>query len=91
MMQFLVLGSLLALAFRPASGQGWVRLLAGAGLLAALFEIGQLFLPTRYASITDVLVETTSAGLGLLAWGRLGGRWHRSPAGLMLPRAVHSV
>jgi VanZ family protein len=68
-MQFLVLGALLALAFRPSGARGWAVLLAAAGLLAVFFEAGQLFLPTRYTSLTDVLVETASAGLGLTLLG----------------------
>ena len=69
--QFFVLGALLAASRRSASG-GAGAAVASAGLLAVLFEAGQLCLPTRFPSVTDVLVETTSAGLGLLAWGRLG-------------------
>lgn len=47
--------------------------------VAVLLELGQLFLPTRYASMTDVLVAATSSGIGLLVANRLGGysRSHR--------------
>jgi VanZ family protein len=33
---------------------------------AVILEIGQAFLPSRYPSVTDVLVETTGAGIGLV-------------------------
>ncbi len=68
--QFLVLGILLAASGRTFEVRGWATI-AAAGVLAVLFEGGQLCLPTRFASVTDVLVETSSAGLGVLAWGRL--------------------
>ena len=68
--QFVVLGALLAPSRRLAGVRAWAAV-AAAGVLAVLFEAGQLCLPTRFASVTDVLVETASAGLGLLAWGRL--------------------
>ena len=38
--------------------------LGSASLIAFLIEAGQLFLPSRYASITDILVETFGAWLG---------------------------
>jgi VanZ family protein len=38
---------------------------------AAVVEIGQAFLPTRYPSLTDVLVETLGAWLGYLCFQRL--------------------
>jgi glycopeptide antibiotics resistance protein len=34
--------------------------------LAVILEIGQAFLPSRYPSVTDVLVETTGTGIGLV-------------------------
>lgn len=77
-MQFLALGALLAAAFRPAGGRGRAAVLAAAWLLALVFEAGQLFLPTRYASLTDVLVETTGAGIGLVTWGQLERARRRS-------------
>lgn len=69
--QFLVLGALLTLAAGPEGGRGLVASFVAAALLATVLEGGQLFLPTRYASITDVLVETCGAGLGLPLMGRL--------------------
>jgi VanZ family protein len=38
---------------------------------AVVLEAGQLFLPTRYASLSDVLVGGLAAGVGLLAVCRL--------------------
>jgi VanZ family protein len=68
--QFFVLGALLAPSRRPAGAPAWAAI-GAAGILAVLFEAGQLCLPTRFPSVTDVLVETSSAGLGLWAWARL--------------------
>jgi VanZ family protein len=70
-LQFLVLGALLALAAGPEGGQGLLAGLGVAALLAAVLEGGQFLLPTRYASVTDVLVETCGAGLGLWLISRL--------------------
>jgi VanZ family protein len=70
-MQFLVLGALLALSVRTRNKRALVTRLAAAALLAVVLEGGQLFLPTRYASVTDVLVQTSGAGLGLLLLSRL--------------------
>jgi VanZ family protein len=45
-----------------------------------VLEAGQLFLPTRYASVTDVLVGGGAAGLGMLLMCRFrimgNGREH---------------
>lgn len=64
-MLFAPLGVLLA----PSTPASWGALLR-CGLLAvavaAVLEAGQMFLPTRYASLTDVLVGGTAAGIGLL-------------------------
>ena len=64
-MQFVVLGVLLALTRRLAGISAWATV-AAAGVLAVVFEAGQLFLPTRFCSVTDVLVETASASLGYI-------------------------
>jgi glycopeptide antibiotics resistance protein len=67
---FLPVGALLA------AGRG-VRLPAAVGFgagLAVLLETGQLLLPTRYASVTDVLVETGGTWLGFAVARRFGGR-----------------
>ncbi len=59
---FAPLGVLLAWSL-SARLPGMVVLL-GAMILAAVLEAGQLFLPDRYASATDVLVESVGAWLG---------------------------
>lgn len=63
---FLPVGALLA----RRGGSTLAGLLAGLALSAAL-EVGQLGLPTRYASVTDVLVETSGAWLGCCLARRL--------------------
>ena len=64
-MQFVVLGVLLALIRRSAGIGAWATV-AATGVLAVVFEAGQIFLPTRFCSVTDVLVETASASLGYI-------------------------
>ncbi len=73
---FFPLGVLVAWA-----GPGTPRLPAEAGVVCAALsvsvavEFGQLFLPTRYASVSDVLVETFAAWLGFaVTW-----RWRFGP------------
>jgi glycopeptide antibiotics resistance protein len=62
---FLPLGALLALAFsRYSARRTGLLVVLAAAVLAALIEAGQLFLPTRYASITDVIVESGGAWIG---------------------------
>jgi VanZ family protein len=63
---FVPLGALLTLTLPPTTrGRGGLVLLAAA-VVAAGFEAGQLFLPTRYPSVTDVLVESGGAWVGLV-------------------------
>jgi glycopeptide antibiotics resistance protein len=69
---FATLGVLLAWP-PPASRAALVRRWSFAVAVAVVLESGQLFLPTRYPSITDVLVAATSSGIGLLVANRLGG------------------
>ncbi len=64
-MQFVVLGVLLALTHRSAGISAWATF-AATGVLAVVFEAGQISLPTRFCSVTDVLVETASASLGYI-------------------------
>ena len=59
---FVPLGVLLTLAL-PGRG---VLVVGLAALVAAGIEAGQLFLPTRYASVTDVLIESGGAWVGLV-------------------------
>ena len=87
---FVPLGALLA-------ARSWRQSFAGAVLiglaLGAVLEIGQLFLPSRTADVTDVLSAAAGAGLGLALWR--WGEWARTssmgvavssrpPAGLKL-------
>jgi VanZ family protein len=62
---FAPLGALLTLLLPDTRGRGGLVLLASAAVAAGL-EAGQLFLPTRYPSVTDVLVETGGACVGLV-------------------------
>jgi VanZ family protein len=56
---------------------------AGIGLLgvevyAATDEVHQLFVPGRFGTFHDVLIDTTGGALGLTAlwaWGRWRKRW----------------
>jgi glycopeptide antibiotics resistance protein len=65
MVLFVPLGVLLTVALPAARGRG--ALVVGlAALVAAVIEAGQLFLPTRYASVTDVLIASGGAWVGLL-------------------------
>lgn len=84
--QFFVLGALLAQSRLSIGARAWAAV-AAAGVLAVLCEAGQLCLPTRFASFTDVLVETFSAGLGLWAWGRLRNDFRRKTPSPLGPEA----
>jgi VanZ family protein len=44
-----------------------VGVLALSATVALVFEVGQAFQPTRYPSLTDVLLEASSAGLSFVA------------------------
>jgi glycopeptide antibiotics resistance protein len=68
---FLPLGALLVPRSAAQGRPGlWRALLAGL-LLSGLFEVGQLFIPDRTCSTSDVLVETTGAVLGFVLCRRL--------------------
>jgi VanZ family protein len=74
---FLPLGALLALGvFVPERGHGIAPAVLVGLLASAILEAGQLALPGRFASFTDVLVETTGAWLGAVlarrAYGAMG-------------------
>jgi glycopeptide antibiotics resistance protein len=62
---FAQLGALLA-PFLPASTAAMLFRWMLPVLVAVALELGQLFLPTRYASLTDVLVAAAASGIGLL-------------------------
>jgi glycopeptide antibiotics resistance protein len=66
MILFVPLGALLTVAL-PGAARGRGLVVVGlAALVAAGIEAGQLFLPTRYASLTDVLIESGGAWVGLV-------------------------
>jgi VanZ family protein len=76
--EYAILGLLLWRALRKPirdDARSWSWRTAGwAVLVAALYassdELHQLFVPTREASVRDVLIDTTGAALGLLLlWG----------------------
>lgn len=78
MLLFATLGVLLALP-SPASRAAFALRWSLAIIAAVVLEAGQLFLPSRYPSITDVLVAATSSWIGLVIAKRLGelSRSHR--------------
>jgi VanZ family protein len=83
--EYAILAMLLwrALEGPDAGGRSWpwraaARITFLAMLYAASDEFHQLFVPTRQASVVDVLIDTTGAVLGLLfVWsiGRWRQRW----------------
>jgi len=84
--EYAVLALLLWRAWRGKSGQGqaawrWSKagfVLALVALYAASDEIHQAFVPSREASVRDVLLDTLGGAIGLLClWGvgRLRKRW----------------
>ncbi len=63
------LGALLGAAFLPAedaesSGWYWLRVAAVILMLAASIEAGQIFVPSRYPDVTDVLLATAGGLCG---------------------------
>jgi len=82
---FMPLGALLA-------ARSWRQSFAGAVLigvaLGAVLEIGQVFVPSRTADVTDVLSAAGGAGLGLALWR--WGEWARkSSMGVAKYRVGH--
>jgi glycopeptide antibiotics resistance protein len=69
---FIPLGMTLSHAW-PSPTVAVRRSIISGALVAAMFEAGQLFLPTRYASVTDVCIETLGAVLGVWLARRLRG------------------
>jgi VanZ family protein len=65
---YALLGVLFALTLRQGGQRRAAFGAVGvAALVATAIEVGQLFLPSRYASITDILVESFGAWLGCSA------------------------
>ena len=66
MVLFVPLGVLLTAALPAAARGRGMMVVVLAAVVAAGIEAGQLFLPTRYASVTDVLIECSGAWVGLV-------------------------
>ena len=72
---FLPLGCLLAWALGAVHrGRSVVPVVLTGGLIAFGLEIGQLFLRSRYASVTDVLIETGGVWFGCLVVRQMSTR-----------------
>jgi glycopeptide antibiotics resistance protein len=64
---FMPVGLFLSLVLREADPRrASLLVVLLAAMLATTFEAGQLFLPSRYASVTDVLLETLGVWLGFV-------------------------
>jgi VanZ family protein len=74
---FVPLGALLTLSLPSTLRTRGALVVLAAAALAAAFEAGQLLLPTRYTSITDVLVETSGAWVGFILTRR--AQWLLAP------------
>jgi glycopeptide antibiotics resistance protein len=72
---FVPVGVVLALAYPPARRSVRLMMTLAAFGLATGLEAGQLFLPSRYASVTDVLIEGWGAWLGFIVTARIRGVW----------------
>jgi glycopeptide antibiotics resistance protein len=71
---FFPFGALLAsVPLVRSQRHAWILAAAAGAIVAAIFELGQLALPERYASISDVLVETFGTWLGF----QVVRQWHR--------------
>ena len=87
---FVPLGALLTLTLpSTVRGRGALVVLAAA-LLAATLELGQLFLPSRYTSVTDVLVESSGAWVGFLLTRRAQALLTPSPVVQARPGGANS-
>ncbi len=74
---YLPLGVLVAGYGSSPNGRGRAFLAAGLGTVAAaVLEFGQVFLPGRYPSVTDLLLAAIGSGIGAIATHRL-----RTPGG----------
>jgi glycopeptide antibiotics resistance protein len=85
MLLFLPLGALLVPRPTAKGRRGvWRALLAGF-FLASLFEAGQLLVPGRTCSTSDILIETNGAVVGFLLYRRLLILGSRRPAAELPP------
>jgi VanZ family protein len=69
---FLPIGFLLALRHKASTFRTWASLTA----LAVAIELAQLFLPGRFATLSDVLMNSAGAAIGI----GLARLWRRGPA-----------
>ena len=88
---FFPLGILLALlAVRTRSGppSAWrIATLAGVGIVAGSVEVGQLFLPGKFADLTDWVLEMAGGWIGCaLAWRTLSMHRIRTAPVISAPR-----
>jgi glycopeptide antibiotics resistance protein len=64
---YLPVGAILAWLWRGTKwGSSSIAAVSAGLALTTLLEAGQLFLPTRFASVTDVLIETFGVWLGFI-------------------------
>ncbi|MBI3409501.1 MAG: VanZ family protein [Planctomycetes bacterium] len=69
---FIPLGALAMLAFPAQRQRGLPAVLAQAVAFTTMLEAGQLFLPSRYASVTDVIIESFGIWLGTVLGRHMG-------------------
>jgi VanZ family protein len=76
---YLPLGVLLRLTASRATGRQWAQIAcAGAAVLSMswLLESAQSLIPGRYASLQDIVLNTTGGLLGVLIGHRVNRLWH---------------
>lgn len=59
-----------------------IAIIAGASVLAALAEFGQLYVPERTTSLSDIIAQTLGASIGVGVWFMGGGQVSRYVRGL---------
>lgn len=77
---FVPLGALLAAVLRDERKERGFATMVAAGVLALVLEVGQAFLPARFPSATDVLLETSGAWAGLALYRHSSARGLESRA-----------
>jgi VanZ family protein len=68
-----------------ARGHPWaaaIAIIAGTSVLAALAEFGQLYVPERTTSLSDIIAQTLGASIGVVVWFMGGGPVSRYVRGL---------
>ncbi|HUT57285.1 MAG TPA: VanZ family protein [Phycisphaerae bacterium] len=59
-----------------------IAIIAGTSVLAALVEFGQLYVPERTTSLSDIIAQTLGASIGVGVWFMGGGHVSRYVRGL---------